>query len=397
MSQNVDRFVEKFAESIASETFIKATLGNYKGSDPHLQKINLRLITTKKGPRIYVLYKYDTRDTAKNYDHAQGVDIVRGMFADGFKSGHLFTTECDLQLDIGKKGNARLNTSKPSFSNKISTDHNREKTTLIDTAAFYLKALGITDDNGRIRDKSQDKWRQINKFVETVVSLIERSRLKGSKTLRIVDMGSGKGYLTFALYDHLSNERGIDVKMTGVEARSELVQIANDVAAACGFDGLSFNCGTIDSFDASGANILIALHACNTATDDALFKGISVGSDLIIAAPCCHQEIRPQIEPPAMMKDILKHGVMLERVAETMTDGLRALLLEREGYASKLFEFISVEHTPKNNMLVGTRLDRPGDTSRFADEIAEIKSFYGIGHCHLEELLKKNAETATAK
>jgi methyltransferase family protein len=138
----------------------------------------------------------------------------------------------------------------------------------------------------------------------------------------------------------------------------------------------------------------MALHACNTATDDAIYKGIVASAGLIVAAPCCHQEVRPQIKPPAMFRDILKHGVMLERVAETITDGLRALLLERSGYGAKLFEFISVEHTPKNNMLVGTRLGNPPPPERFAEQIDAIKEFYGIEHLRLETLLNTGRSAA---
>ena len=157
----------------------------------------------------------------------------------------------------------------------------------------------------------------------------------------------------------------------------------------CEFDGLKFVTGTIATHETGDVDILIALHACDTATDDAIYKGIAASADLIVAAPCCHREIRPQIKAPAMFRNILKHGVMLERTAETVTDGLRALLLEKSGYSSRLFEFISVEHTPKNNMLVGTRLATPKNSDEIEAQIAEIKSLYGIREQHLEKLLSR--------
>jgi hypothetical protein len=264
----------------------------------------------------------------------------------------------------------------------------------IDAGSFYLRTLGITTDQGEIRSQQQDKWRQINKFVEVLASLFDKSELRERTELKIVDMGSGKGYLTFAAYDYFQNTRGISTTVTGVEARQDLVGLCNDIARAAEFDGLTFVDGTIDSFDIGGADILIALHACNTATDDAIYKGIAANADLIVAAPCCHQEIRPQIKPPPMFRDILKHGVMLERVAETVTDGLRSLLLERSGYATKLFEFVSVEHTPKNNMLVGTRLAKPPSPDRFDDEVRSVKEFYGIEHQRLETLLNTGRSAA---
>lgn len=387
MLETIDKFTEELTRSLSQGRFVRLTLGNYKGPDEHLQKILVRLVSTKKGTRLFFLYRSETRDTAKNYDFDTGVALIAEALDTGFHSGHLFTTENDFQLDIGKKGKSRLNIAKPTFTAVSTTEHNREKTVQIDPNTSYLKALGITDDNGRIRDRQQDKWRQINKFVETLASLVDKSELKDAGKLRIVDMGCGKGYLTFAAYDFFKNTRDLDVSVTGVDVKSDLVDLCNGIAAACEFDALKFEIGSIADYDVGEVDILIALHACNTATDEAIFKGIEAKADLIVAAPCCHQEIRPQIKPPEMFRDILKHGVMLERVAETVTDGLRSLILEREGYATKLFEFVAVEHTPKNNMLVGTRLIKPPDPQRFAHEINAVKSFYGIEHQRLEVLL----------
>jgi Methyltransferase domain len=389
MTDNVEIFIGELARSLKDDTFVKLSLGNYKGTDPHLQKLLVRLVNTNKGKRLYILFRSDTRDTAKNFDFDTSVGMIAEAFDNGFQSGHLFTTANDFQLTLGKKGKARLNVGKPTFKTLPSLDHDRKKTAQVDPGSFYLKALGITDDNGRVRDREQDKWKQINKFVEILASLVDKSELKDRPSLRIVDMGSGKGYLTFAAYDYFANVRNVSVNITGVDTKSELVDLCNGIASASQFEGLRFAVGTIGEFDGGEIDILIALHACNTASDDALYKGIMANAELIVAAPCCHQEIRPQIKPPPMFRDILKHGVMLERVAETVTDGLRSLLLERSGYATKLFEFVSTEHTPKNNMLVGTRLQTPNDPSQYDEQIREVKSFYGIKQHHLEQLLAR--------
>lgn len=387
MIENVEKFISEFARSLHEETFVKMTLGNYKGADAHLQKVLLRLVETKKGTRLFFLYRYDMRDTAKNYDFTEGVKIIRDLLGTDFFSGHLFTTENDFQLDIGKKDKSRLNVAKPTFKAKPSLDHNREKQIQVNPNAFYLKALGITTDRGEIRDKQQDKWRQINKFVETLSSLFDKSNLKDKKSLNIVDMGSGKGYLTFAAYDFFKNIRGLDVKITGIDTKQELVGLCSDIAKASEFEDLKFVHGWIGDYELHDVDILIALHACNTATDDAIFKGIKAEADLIVVAPCCHQEIRPQIKPPEMFRNVFKHGIMLEREAESITDGLRALLLEKSGYSTKLFEFISTEHTPKNNMIVGTKQTKKDDTEKIAEQINSIKDFYGIKEQRLENLL----------
>jgi len=390
--ENIEKFIGEFARSLREETFVKMTLGNYKGADAHLQKLLLRLIETRKGARLFFLYRQDTRDTAKNFDFTEGVRIVRELLGKDFFSGHLFTTENDFQLDVGKKGKSRLNVAKPTFKTKPALEHNREKQIQINPNSFYLKALGITTDHGEIRDKQQDKWRQINKFVETLGNLFDKSGLKDNQKLNIVDMGSGKGYLTFATYDYFVNICSLDAKVTGVDTKSELVGLCNDIAKASEFEDLQFVHGWIGDYELKDVDILIALHACNTATDDAIFKGIEASADLIVVAPCCHQEIRPQITPPEMFKNILKHGIMLEREAESITDGLRALLLEKSGYSTRIFEFISTEHTPKNNMIVGTRtaekLDAEEDAEKLEVQIKSIKDFYGIKEQKLESLLK---------
>jgi SAM-dependent methyltransferase len=386
-TKNTEKFVGEFARSLQEETFVKMTLGNYRGSDAHLQKLLVRLVETRRGVRLFFLFRQDTRDTAKNFDYAEGVTKIREFLGTDFFSGHLFTLENDFQLDIGKRGKSRLNVAKPTFKTKPEITHDRDKQTLVNPNSFYLKALGITTDRGEIRDKQQDKWRQINKFVETLGSLVDKSPLAKRRELKIVDMGSGKGYLTFAAYDYFANTRGINVKITGVDTKAELVSIDNDIAKASEFENLRFVHGWIGDYALEDVDVLIALHACNTATDDAIFKGIQAKADLIVVAPCCHQEIRPQMRAPEFLSGILKHGVMLEREAETVTDGLRALLLERSGYATKLFEFISTEHTPKNNMIVGTRHEKETDVEKLDGQIKSIKEFYGIRHQRLENLL----------
>ncbi len=386
-TENIEKFISEFAKSLSEKTFVKMTLGNYRGTEAHLQKLLIRLLETKKGTRLFFLYRQDMRDTAKNFDFTEGLKIIEELLGKDFFSGHLFTLRNDFQLDIGKKGKSRLNEGKPTFKSKPDSSHNREKRVLVNQNSFYLKALGITTERGEIRHKQQDKWRQINKFVEILANLIDKSPLAGKQKLNIVDMGSGKGYLTFAAYDYFKNTCGIDIHLTGVDTREELVGLCNDIAGASEFENLKFLHGLIDNYELTNVDVLVALHACNTATDDAIFKGIKAGADLIVVAPCCHQEIRPQMKAPEFLNGIFRHGVILEREAETLTDGLRALLLERSGYSTKIFEFVLTEHTPKNNMIVGTRTGRKANFEKLDEQIRAIKEFYGIKEQRLENLL----------
>lgn len=396
VQDTIEQFIAAFSESISDAEFVKATLSNYKGVEEHLQKIFIRPVDTKKGRLISFQYKFNTRDEVKNYSAGEATLRLAGYLNSGFRNAHLFTTSGDIQLEIGKR-NARIIRGKATFAQAETTTHNRETQHAVDPSAYYLKALGITTElqkparskgiaeNTIVRQDQRDKWKQINKFVEVVDGLYRNSELAEKKSLSIVDMGSGKGYLTFAVYDHFANKLGLEVKMKGVESREKLVSLGNDVAKASGFDGLEFVTGNIAETDIGEVDILIALHACDTATDDALLKGIETKAAVIIAAPCCHKELKKQIKPPAVLADILKHPVMLERTAETLTDGIRSMALESEGYKTKMFEFVATEHTPKNNLLVATRTSRAD--SQAIQRIAELRSEFGIDHQSLTDRL----------
>jgi hypothetical protein len=179
----------------------------------------------------------------------------------------------------------------------------------------------------------------------------------------------------------------VRANVTGVEARPELVALCNDAARDAGFDRLSFTTGFIQDFELPQTDILIALHACDTATDEAIHKGVAAGASVIVTAPCCHKEVRPQIKPPDALRGVLRHGHLLEREAESVTDSLRALLLEAVGYRVKVFEFVSTEHTRKNTMIAAVRREGAGRGEDALRELEALKSFYGIESQRLERLL----------
>ena len=385
MEETVRQFIAELRDAVTNGSFVKLTLGNYRGDDDSLQKILARPVETSKGNRILFQYRRKRNSSVANFGAEDSISHVEKLLTHGFRSGHLFTTAKDLQLTIGKRS-AKLSAGRPSFSNPASTSHDREKSYLVDRNAYYLKALGITTDSGSIRSDARDKWKQINKFVEILSGLYESSDLKGRDSISVVDMGSGKGYLTFSAYDHLVG-LGSGVNVTGVESRPYLIELCNQVARAGAYDELNFVPSTIADFQADEIDILIALHACDIATDDALYKGIAGGASIIVAAPCCHHEIKAQMRSPELLAGILKHSVMHERTAETLTDGLRSLLLEREGYKTKMFEFVSTEHTPKNNMLVATRAKQPVDREKSQHQIDALKSVFGIESQRLDTLL----------
>jgi SAM-dependent methyltransferase len=219
----------------------------------------------------------------------------------------------------------------------------------------FLQALGVTDQRRQLIPSMSRKWKQINRFLEVFEAAWHSSSLASpARPVRVVDFGSGKGYLTFALHDYLRNTLRIAVQTTGVELRADLLKTCNDAAAALGVEGLSFEQGDIANrgTTAPAFDVMIALHACDTATDEAIHHGIRAGAAIIMCAPCCHKQLRPQLLAPHPLRPIMQHGVHLGQEAEMLTDGLRALLLDAHGYDAKVFEFISLEHTSKNKMIL---------------------------------------------
>ena len=392
MEETIRQFIAELQQSLEIGTFVKLTLGNYKGVNEAVQKILVRPVKTNKGNRLLFQHRGRMSERVENFSAGEAVSKIEKYLETGFHTGHLFTTARDIQLLIGKRS-AKITAARPSFSTVKVSPHDREKNYLVDRNAYYLKALGITSDSGTVRSDARDKWKQINKFVEILAQLYGSSDLKENDSLKLVDMGSGKGYLTFAAYDYL-RPLASDLSVIGVEARPYLVELCNQIARAGGYDGLTVAPSMISEFADTDIDILIALHACDTATDDALHKGITGGASIIIAAPCCHHEIKAQMRSPELLAGILKHPVMHERTAETITDGLRSLLLEREGYKTKMFEFVSTEHTPKNNMLVATRAKQPGDREKIQRQIDDLKHEFGIESQRLDTLLSAHSRPA---
>ena len=387
-TERIEEFLSAVKSAFAANTLVKLKLGGYHGAEADLKSVDVKKIVAKGTEKFSFTFHYKTRDIIKNQIQPEAMGNLRIALKDEFRSAQLSTTEFDMSFERnGDK--VRIKRSDVAGREAPSTDHNRAKNRpLTETGKPYLHALGITGKDGQVRNDAQDKFRQINKMVEIFAPLIQAI---GAEKPRIVDMGAGKGYLDFALYDYLANVANRPADVIGVEMRDGLVRDGNATAAGSGFAGLSFVPGTIIDYDATGADAVIALHACDTATDDAIYKGISAGAALIAVAPCCHKQIRRQMEAgkPATSLDVmLRHGIFLERQAEMVTDTLRALLLELNGYKTKVFEFVSDAHTPKNNLIVAEKDGRAGrDREAVLKQIGEIKAMFGIERHYLEGLL----------
>lgn len=376
-------------------TFVKLALTKPLPAAEDLKSLDIRPIQVKRELKLSFTYHHKTRDIVKNYTPEESKDVLAKLLNTSFTQAKAFTLEADLLLvkngrDYTLTRHGATQTQAPSLS------HDKPKQRVLTTGEgkAYQHALGLTDASGHLKKDAQDKFRQINKYIEILDSLLKPLT---SQPLKVVDMGSGKGYLTFALYDHLTTTLGRTAQVTGVEYRADMVKLCNEIAVQNHFSGLQFVQGGIADYDCTATDVVIALHACDTATDDALAKGIRAGAQVIVVAPCCHKQIRKQMTANLTGKTLqsnplnaaLRFGTYAERMAEMLTDTLRTLLLEQAGYTTNLFEFIGGEHTPKNVMIVATKNPKSPTESEKADiqaRIDTLKSQFGIQKHFLESI-----------
>ncbi len=380
------QFFLDIQQSIENQSFDRLILSQYKGELAQLEKMTFRQIELQGQATLSCLYHYPTQDMTKNYSIDEGLEKIAELLSHS-KQVNLFTLHEDVQLKKNKKKAMLSRQKKQAEATKIEQQHNREKHRYVQQQSPFLKHLGITDEKGQVIPSMARKWKQINKFIEIFSNAYEQIDAS-QQALNIVDFGSGKGYLTFALYDYLQ-ARNKTPLITGVELRSNLVEFCQQVADEVGFNHLDFFEGDVRSYSPEKLDVMIALHACDIATDFAIHTGIRLNASMIMCAPCCHKELRPQLKSPEVLQPMLQFGIHAGQQAEMLTDTLRALLLKAYGYETKVFEFVSLEHTSKNKMILATkRKDIQQPDTKIMQQIQALKEMYGIQKQSLELLLQ---------
>lgn len=385
MTENLEKFLNRVSESAAQSTLVKMTLSKPAQKHDELRNIYVKPVLIKEKRLFNFTYHYERRDEVKNYDVEQMLDVLKGMIPDRFLNAVLFTVRDDVTLLISSKGKATIQIKKVQECREQSLEHDKQKVRLINPANPWWCQLGLTTREGKITADMQHKFKQIYKYAEIVESLVKPMKFDG--TVHITDMGAGKGYLTFALYELLTQRLHLDVDIKGVEIRPDLVLKINEIIKSSGLKGLEFVESSIEAFQPEKLDVLIALHACDTATDDAIAKGIRAGAELIVCAPCCHKQIRQEMERSGKVDAITRYGIFMERQAVMITDTIRALMMEYYGYKTQVMEFIEMEHTPKNVLLVGRKTDKTLDRLMISKAIGDLKRQYGIQKHYLETIL----------
>ncbi len=385
-------FADRLRTSLDNNSFVSAVLAKYRGPVVDLQRIDLRCVRLRDQVHLQLVHQYTTRNITHNLTLGDAVPHVMSLVgADGFRHAHLQSRDQRLELTITQRGQVRLHNAATELVSATQVDeaHNRSKQRMLSLDRPFLAALGVTTAQGQLIPAMARKWKQINKFLEVFAAALAASRLNDAKALRIADFGCGKGYLTFAVHDWLQREKQIEAEVIGVELRPDMVSLCNAAIGSLGLSGLRIEQGDVRSWQPQALNVVIALHACDTATDHAIHLGLRAGADIILCSPCCHKQLRPQLLQPHPLRPILRHGVHLGQEAEMLTDGLRALLLEAAGYDTQVFEFVALEHTNKNKMILAVKRAQAKPPGEVLAQIAEIKAFYGIREHCLESLINQ--------
>ena len=401
----MEKFFEKLELALKNNNFVKMTLSKPVTKNNELRNVYIKPILLKNNKMYQFTYRYKRRDETKNFDAGQTMEQVRTLVPEVFQNVSLFTLTEDVTLLVSKKGKPTLMCKKINEKREQDLSHDHEKQHLIDPSNIWWHLLGLTTRDGKVIADMQHKFKQICKYVEIVDGVMRQTKFDDE--IHIADMGAGKGYLTFALYEYLTTHYDRRIVMEGVEIRPELVQKINDIIRNCGIDTrrdaihrvsipgdamnristrestMYFVQNSIADYKPSNLDVLIALHACDTATDDAILKGIRNNAKLIICAPCCHKQIRREMEKSGKTDAMTRFGIFLERQAVMITDAVRALVLEYCGYKTQVMEFIEIDNTPKNVLLVGRKSDKPVDKEAIAKQIKELLEQYGIDEHYL--------------
>lgn len=360
--------------------------GRQRGSEPPpYQRVELRYVDLKAGRHLQIT-EYDGRQAhirnAATGD--QAAKVVDELLAAPYGNWHVETTAETLQLRRTKKGRPLLH-RRPGGGEQ-DTGHDRSKQRLLDPAAPFLVELGISDHRGRVKPSRQAKYRQIEEFCKILAPAVDEAiaagRFDGGRPVQVVDLGCGNAYLTLAAY-HLLTARGHDVRMTGVDHNPKARVRNTAIVAALGWqDQLRFVDATIaDATLDTRPDVVLALHACDTATDDALARAVEWQAPLVLAAPCCHHDIQRQLkqnpEPPAPYGLITRYRIVRERFADVLTDSLRAAVLRQVGYRVDVIEFVDSQHTPRNLLLRAARTGAAPDPSA-AEELTALTTAWGV-------------------
>ena len=380
-------FICHFKICFSKKKFVKLVLSKKRVKTTIIKIVTFKPLQLKDEILVSIVTSNQHNDVTKNFTLEQSVLQLLKFLKEDFYQADLFTLEKDWHLLYYRSGKFKMK-SKPPTLHVVDMRHDHVKKRILDPIGnIYLEQLGVTTKEGLVKKGKQDKYLQINKYIEIIEAILSAVHLPQS--FNVVDMGAGKGYLTFALYDYLHNKLKRKPKVLGIELRKELVEKCNFIAKKAKYDHLSFEQGEIKDAVLPKIDVLMALHACDIATDDAIARGINDQAKVILAAPCCHKQVRKSMKNQGSLAVLTKFGIMEARQAEILTDTIRALVLESYGYKTKVFEFIATDHTPKNILIAAVKTKKTSVPDPvIKEQITTLKANFGIAFHELERLME---------
>ncbi|MDI7742815.1 SAM-dependent methyltransferase [Lysinibacillus fusiformis] len=345
-----EQMKENFLNHIINKDLINATISQPRQKSNELKRIKLKPIELKGVYHIQIEYQYERILKHENVLLEKFSDFL-DILLPQFRQIHAQLKNQNIHIQISKKNKILWKIERLNETKEINLSHNRKKQYLLDDSTPYpfLIRLGVQTEEGKVKKQKYDKFRQINRFVEFIHDSLEH--LPKDRQIRILDFGSGKSYLTFALYHYLKIEKGLDIRVTGLDLKKEVIDECSQIAQDLNYDQLEFLVGDINDYnDENSVDMVVTLHACDVATDMALARAVKWGAKVILSVPCCQHELNRQLESPAL-EIMTQHGLIKERFASLATDSIRAELLTLVGYDTQLLEFIDIEHTPKNILI----------------------------------------------
>lgn len=385
----MENLLPSLREMFENGNLITGIISKKRQKSAPIEKVKIKPVLIKE----QVLYQVELFDGKQvqhlNLNEADVLEKIYALLNEDFLQGMFFCGTGDYQVLISKKNKVKVLKKKASRQLTQVTSHNRKKNYIINEGdnCDFLIALGVMDANGKVKKSRYDKFRQLNRYLEIIQSSIDA--LNKEETIRIIDFGCGKAYLTFALYYYLVKMLHLNVEIVGLDLKEDVIHFCNKLKDDLGYEGLRFEIGNIEKYTSEvPIHMVISLHACDTATDAALAKAVGWDSEVILAVPCCQHELFPQLKTDALSV-LERHGILKERLAALTTDAIRASAMEIMGYATDIFEFIDMAHTPKNLMI---RSVKRGHYSK--EEVLryqETKAFFNI-HPSIETFLGEKFE-----
>jgi SAM-dependent methyltransferase len=364
------------------DNFVKATLsGQQHGQTNRWQKCVIRPVLLKNGRHLQFSFFDQTKNIVKNYAGEEAAQQTAEALALPFRNFHVQTQNEMIQVNLTKKGKAIVKRTEAEREIPLQLAHDRPKNTILSEGddVPFLRAIGLMRADGRIKADRRSKFQQINAFLQMLSEIDEMEQL--AEPIRMVDFGCGNAYLTFAAYHYLHHILDKQALIVGIDRQPSLIARNQQIASELGWDGLTFNQGLIGSYQTDKPpDIVMALHACDTATDDAIAYGIRCQSQVIIMAPCCHHHLQVQLgerpSPPEFVP-VLRYGLFHERLGDILTDAFRAAILRIMGYQVTVMQFVSPEHTPKNLLLRAVRKGEPGHGPSVAEYLT-MKAYWQV-------------------